>query len=357
MFPRTSSLVLGPASQLLVGATALLGLAVGLAGCPIYSADSCSQDPNCTGPNYPSDGGTTTDTGPTACTPACGAGYVCNTVGGGAQCVAADCRSTELACPTGQACTATAAGAYYCATTYNDCRATGCISGYACAAGSAGAYLCTSTDPNACVADADCAAKTGAGSLCLGGVCKAPKDLCSDATQCNSGASCVDGRCTTKCSATCVQGYSCDATTGLCTAGGGQTSCAGSEALVNGRCVASAKVDGSCPTGTVSVLGGCVVDDRPIFFCDASGTADGTQDRCSAGSICLHHNCYVQCDPTVASSCATVDQFNVCKAVTTSSGTHDVCGSSTNLGSQCDPTANPPKTCSAGQLCIDGFCK
>lgn len=359
MSPRTSSLVLGHASQLLVGATALLGLAAGLAGCPIYSADSCSQDPSCsqyTPPDY--DTGVPDTDAATGCSPGCADGYTCNSVSTGAyQCVAYDCRATELGCDTGRVCKDNGSGAFYCASTVTDCRATGCVSGYACTGPSLGAYLCTSTDPNACVADGDCAAKTGAGSLCLGGLCKAPKDLCSDSTQCKDGTSCVDGRCTTKCTSTCASGYSCDATTGLCTAGAGQTSCETGKKLVNGRCVTAAATDGACATGTVSVAGGCVVDDRPTFFCDQSGTADGAQDKCSAGSICLHHNCYVTCDPAVATSCATVDKFNVCKEVTTSSGAHNVCGSSTNLGSQCDPTATPPKTCTGALLCIDGFCK
>jgi len=45
----------------------------------------------------------------------------------------------------------------------------------------------------------------------------------------------------------------------------------------------------------------------------------------------------------------------VCKSVTTASGAYAVCGSDTNLGSECDPTQG--KSCTAPRICIDGFCK
>jgi hypothetical protein len=47
--------------------------------------------------------------------------------------------------------------------------------------------------------------------------------------------------------------------------------------------------------------------------------------------------------------------FPLCKPVTTSSGTYDVCGSSTNLGNQCDPTQG--MNCSGSEVCIDGYCR
>jgi hypothetical protein len=233
----------------------------------------------------------------------------------------------------------------------------------------------------ACVVDGDCTSKTGDGSLCLGGVCKAPKDLCSDGTQCKSGKECVDGRCVDTCSSgdagdagatSCIDGYSC--TSGACVGGKGVCgstpsgdggvdgssdagTCGSASRCVASRCVDKCAVDGSCASGEVCVGGGCVQDDRPVFFCDKSGTADGTQDVCSTGSICLHHNCYLSCTgPTDTTSC-TEPAYPVCKSVTTSSGQHDVCGSNSGLGSECDPTSSPPKTCTPGQFCIDGFCK
>jgi hypothetical protein len=55
--------------------------------------------------------------------------------------------------------------------------------------------------------------------------------------------------------------------------------------------------------------------------------------------------------------CTNQPTLNQCKAVTTASGAHNVCGSNQNLGGQCDPT-DPNLACKmAGQVCIDGFCK
>lgn len=332
---------------------------VAIAGCPIYSADTCAEDPVCR--NKLDAAPAEADPIPTdGCGTGCSAGYVCTSQSTGRyECVAYDCRASEKACTDGKTCAKDEAkGVWTCdAPAPADCTTTGCITGYTCKD-----KVCTSTNPNACVADADCAEKTGAGSLCLGGECKAPKDLCSDSTQCKAGASCVDGRCVPKCASTCAPGYTCNATTGLCTDGSGacgaSKACAAGSTCVNERCVAPAATDGTCPAGTVSVAGGCVVDDRPIFFCDKDGTADGKQDSCAPGSICLHHNCYIACTgASDTTTCAKADKFPICKSVTTSSGTHNVCGSSTSLGSECDPTATPPKTCATGKVCIDGFCK
>lgn len=336
---------------------------VAIAGCPIYSADRCEDDPVCRN-RMVSDAGADTPLPSEGCGSGCADGYVCTSQSTGRfECVAYDCRSSEKACTAPQTCTKDEArGVWTCgASTTPDCSTTGCITGYTCGDVS-GKKTCVSSDANACVADADCVAKTGAGSLCLGGTCKAPKDLCSDSTQCRAGASCVDGRCTPKCTATCAAGYTCDDKAGLCTGGAAACdstkACVSGSTCVSGRCVAPAATDGTCPSGTVSVAGGCVVDDRPIFFCDNDGTKDGQQDKCATGSICLHHNCYISCTGSSdTTTCAKADKFPVCKSVTTSSGPHNVCGSNTSLGSECDPTSTPPKACASGKVCIDGFCK
>ncbi len=368
---------------------------VAVSGCPIYSADSCAQDPNCVGPQPTAevDTGVPTD----GCDPGCPSGYVCSSVTTGRyQCLPYDCRSAERACSTGQTCTNAGGGVYTCSSAdagpdtssdagsdtadsadtkppVIDCTTTGCISGYKCADDGAGGKVCTSTDPNACAADGDCTAKTGAGSLCLGGLCKAAKDLCTDSTQCLDGKSCVDGRCIAKCTATsgCASGYTCDTKSGTCVGGAsacgatggdagtdGGASCSSTAKCVATHCVDKCATDGSCRPGLVCVAGGCVPNDQPSFFCDKDGTKDGVQDLCATGSICLHHNCYLACTgSTDTTTCAKADKFPVCKSVTTSSGAHDVCGSSTNLGTDCDPTTTPPKACATGKVCIDGFCK
>jgi hypothetical protein len=54
-------------------------------------------------------------------------------------------------------------------------------------------------------------------------------------------------------------------------------------------------------------------------------------------------------------ACTNQPQINKCKTVTTSTGDHSVCGSSSTLGGECG--ADSGKTCGAGQICVDGFCK
>jgi hypothetical protein len=90
-------------------------------------------------------------------------------------------------------------------------------------------------------------------------------------------------------------------------------------------------------------------DQLPHFTCNQ----EGVQDVCASGSICLRHNCYISCAGN-PNACQTADQFNLCKSVTTDTGTYQVCGSSTNLGSDCDPTVG--KNCPNSGICIDGYC-
>lgn len=357
------------------GAVALVAGLATLSGCPIYAYNSCSEDPSCNPPtNAEADAGVTptTDAGTSnGCGNGCSAGYSCTNFGAQQySCVPVDCRAAEIPCATGQTCTEGSDGSYSCATSGPvDCATTGCIAGMACTTLSSGAHQCVSTNPNACVTDSDCPGKTGAGSLCLGGICTAQKDVCSDSTQCSNGGDCIDGRCIPKCASSCATGYACDAN-GSCTGGlsacnsSAGTVCGTGTSCVNTRCVGTCATDGSCPSGEVCVAGGCVINDRPTFFCDTAGTADGTQDTCKSGSICLHHNCYIACSlgggdagTDGGTSCATADSFNVCKAVTDATGTYDVCASSTNLGSECDPTNPTAPKCASGQACIDGFCR
>ena len=87
-----------------------------------------------------------------------------------------------------------------------------------------------------------------------------------------------------------------------------------------------------------------------MFTCAADGTGTG----CAAGSVCIRHSCYIQCDPNATDACKSADRFNICKSVTTTS-TYSVCGSDTNLGDECDPTQG--KNCTQPMVCIDGYCK
>jgi hypothetical protein len=230
-----------------------------------------------------------------------------------------------------------------------------CISGYTC-----GANGTCGTTANACDNNSDC---TGAGSVCVygptGGVCTAPADQCFDEQQCATGDKCVSGVCIVGCTsnADCRDGYACNPTLGVCSnaaktcsvtndCGGPTTVCVG------GTCVPRVSATGTCANaGDVVVENGCVPNETASFTC----TTDGTQGNCALGSICLHHSCWISCDAPNQAVCSTLSDFPKCKPVMSTSGTHDVCGSSEDLGGECDPTSN--QLCSGGGICVDGFCE
>lgn len=308
------------------------GVAV-LAGCPIYpsdGSDGCYDGP-CYGGGVPGP-----KTGETTCSKPsdCPAGENC---GSDRLCHAGDC--SETGCPTSFVCKLSGGRA--------SCVPTG-------GGGEVDGGGGSTSD---CQNDGDCG--TPAGSRCLSGACVPPQDLCADTTQCPDGSRCVDGACTQACGGTitkpCPTGYACDAQKGVCTEN--QTPCTSSSSCTAGNvcvqehCVAPCTTGGTCPGGQVCVDGGCTPDEKPVFTC----ATDGVQDACQPGSLCLRHSCYIACDADASASCQSADEFNVCKSVTTTSGTHSVCGSSSNLGTECDPTQN--KACTGALICIDGFCR
>jgi hypothetical protein len=164
--------------------------------------------------------------------------------------------------------------------------------------------------------------------------------------------------------ANCRDGYACNLTLGVCSGaakactitndcGGASTVCVG------GVCVPRTNPDGgACATaGDVQVENGCVPNQAATFTC----ATDGVQDACAAGSICLHHSCWISCSAADGganqTTCDSLSEFPLCKPVTSASVTYYVCGSSQNLGGQCDPTTTPPEPCSGADICIDGFCE
>jgi hypothetical protein len=241
------------------------------------------------------------------------------------------------------------------------CTALGCIQGYVCSTPDGGKAACVPSNPAACILDSDCSAS---GAKCLNGICTSASDLCTDKTQCPGGdqdnAKCVDGKCVKTCEPDggkgCDHGYTCDAALGICTVpsdGCKITDDCSDLALVcvAGACVPRCSPGGVCSAGFVCVADGCVPDQKPEFSC----SVDGTKDSCSDISICLHHSCYVSCETPNDHACDNnPPDMNVCKAVTTASGQHHVCGSNTNLGSECDPSAS--SGCLSAKICIDGFC-
>ncbi len=342
----------------------LFGLsAAALLGCPVFS------------------GGGGSTVGP------CGAGYACCTSnldcqageycdgygcvpvdsgsGGDGQADSGDC--TKTGCPNGQTCEVVSG------------KAT-CVAGDG-SSGADGSDAGDTAPPfTGCTSNAACA-DAGVGYLCLDGKCVAPADQCTDATQCPDSEVCVQGACVPQCTpggatSTCPSGYSCTAVggdaggaSGVCTgnptpcgtADGGGT-CIEGTTCVDQHCVPKCSSgDAACGPGLVCVDNGCIPDQQPVFVCNTDDKiGDGKKGDCDVGSICLHHSCYFTCAAEGgASTCITKtgDMFPVCKAVTDSSGTNYVCGSNSNLGSECDPTSTPPKTCSSGKICIDGYCR
>jgi hypothetical protein len=261
-----------------------------------------------------------------------------------------------------------------------NCSVTGCDNGSVCTVVDAAAVCVPETDGaiegatappfKGCTSNAECAGDGGTGSLCLDGTCVAPANQCTDGTQCPNSEQCVQGACVPACSAStpCPTGYSCNflgdsGASGVCTgnptpcggADGGAT-CASGTTCVDQHCVpACSGGDAACGTGLVCVDNGCIPNQEPVFVCNA----DGVQGACDTGSICLHHSCYIACDPEASNSCpaATGGMFPLCKSVTASSVVYYVCASSSNLGSQCDPTSTPPLNCASPDICIDGYCR
>jgi hypothetical protein len=349
------------------------GGALVLWGCPIYSNDHrvCTTDGSCyscANDYYSSDCTSWTCYTNADCpaNEACYSDGVCRatggTTGGGGTNGSNTCRG-PADCPAGETCGADD----NCHS--QDCSTVGCPSAYVCKL-AGGTPQCvavgTSSDGGGgggtgpktqCSADSDCSATT-AGAKCLDGTCVAPADQCTDGTQCTNGGQCVQGACTPKCDANtpCPTGFGCDLSKGVCTQNptpcSTSNNCAQAQACVEQHCVDPCGAGNTCSAGLICVGGGCIPDQKPQFVCNV----EGTQDMCSAGSICLRHNCYIACDQDGgADACKTADQFNVCKQVTDNGNTFSVCGSSSNLGSDCDVSAG--KNCASPLICIDGYCR
>jgi hypothetical protein len=319
---------------------ALFGLAnIALFGCPIYGDSGDYKVCNASG---------------------C---YRCPDSDYSSRCVPWGCGS-NLDCPSGTSCRS---GQCVTSTT-GDCTQTGCQTGYVCKLLNGTPQCVADSLPDGggidaakdgglapeCMSDTTCVMSKGQGAKCLNGTCVAPQDQCVDGTQCQNGYQCVEGVCTPGCGANmpCPTGYSCDTQKGVCT--GNPNPCTmdsqcGGNVCVEGHCVPPC--GNGCGLGFVCVGGGCIPDQKPQFVCNK----EGVQDVCKMGSICLRHNCYIACDLDASMSCQNADQFKVCKSVTTQSGTYSVCGSNTNLGSECDVTIN--KNCTNNGICIDGYCR
>lgn len=376
--------------RLLLGIT-LLGAAAVLGGCPIYPSQGeyqvCTSSGcySCPDPSFSS-----------ACTPwpcqsdyDCSTGYVCD--------------------PTQSACVAPGPSNGYDAGP-TDCSVTGCPSGQVCKL-SAGIAQCVPTgggddastseggneggplpdagpSPEAspseggtdgsdggtvsgpCNDDATCG---GGGARCIDGQCTPQGHLCADRSQCvAAGSACVDGVCEPTCSASapCPTGYQCDLNRGVCNvnpgacSGSGTSTCQGGTVCVDQHCVPPCAAPGdagdagpSCPAGQACVNGGCIPDQAATFACSNDGQSGALANTCGADAICVHHDCYTACSLDAgAAACAPSSNVTgtVCKNVTIETGSYAVCGESTTLGSDCDPSQG--SACSVGKVCVDGYC-
>jgi hypothetical protein len=234
------------------------------------------------------------------------------------------------------------------------CDAIACVNQFVCAQLTKG-LACAPAQAGACAEDIQCAV----GSKCVDGACTAPAELCSDWTQCPTGSVCANGKCVVSCATDvqCEPGFRCRTALKICDVAAKEcakaSDCSDATLVcVGGACVPRCRASGACGDGKgVCVWNGCVPTQGVVRQCDLDGQTSG----CDTGQICLHHRCYTSCETPNETVCATVQGFNVCKPVTTSSGVHAVCGTAENLGSECDPTRGV--ACAATKVCIDGVCK
>jgi hypothetical protein len=363
--------------RLLLG-IAILGGAAILGGCPIYPSQSEQRVCDGTGCYSCPD---TSYSG--ACIPwqcstdaDCGAGYVCTQ---GGVCLAAppyvpdaggDC--SVNGCPDGYICKLSNGVAQCVGLGGSDGGGTGIDGGTphpeagggdasSSDAGSQSDASDGAAGPAACNSDGECG---GHGARCIDGHCAPQVGLCSDGTQCVAqGSLCVDGVCEAQCSTTtpCPSGYGCDFTRGVCNlnptacTGSGTSSCQGGAVCVEGHCAppcsATAEAGPACASGQVCVNGGCIPDQAATFACANDGDEGQLANTCASGFTCIHHDCYLGCDPEAGTGCGT---GTTCKNVVIETGTYGICATATTLGSDCDPAQG--KSCATG-VCIDGFCK
>jgi len=359
--------------RLLLGVS-IFGAIAFLGGCPIYPSQTDNQVCNAGGCYSCPDGTYSNGT----CVPwqcstdtDCSPGYVC---GSNNTCVpasqdagAGDCSQTG--CPAGLVCKLSG-GTTQCVPApagSDGGNGADAASGDDAATPDASSDTGTPADagadaPDAAMAAGPCNADSacgGQGAKCIDGQCAAQSQLCSDTTQCvATGEACVDGVCEPRCSASnpCPSGYACDFTRGVCDVNPSpcttSSSCQGGSVCVEGHCAppCSSGDAAACPTDQVCVNGGCIPDQAAAFTCQNDGQSGQLANTCDTSSICVHHDCYVACGFD-AGACPSGE---ICKQVTVSAGTYAVCGTSSDLGSACDPASG--NYCTGG-VCIDGYCK
>jgi hypothetical protein len=171
---------------------------------------------------------------------------------------------------------------------------------------------------------------------------------CKETNTCNGTSS---GGCTS--SAQCGAGQTCGRDDACHAENCVAVGCPGSQVckLENGTatCQPSGSSSGGVTDGGPN--DGAISDaSQPTEICNG----DGVQSTCSAGSLCVRGGCYISCEADASDACKYSDHLNVCKAVSAYGKTLHLCGSATDVGSDCDVDGS---TCAAGFICIDGRCK
>lgn len=227
-----------------------------------------------------------------------------------------------------------------------------CINGFVCEEGEDGPR-CVRGNPQGCASDVECG-----GKLCLDGVCTDPSFACSDGTQCQGDQACVDGRCTARCTndAGCPPGFGCHDGLRVCIEVrepcAKTADCEGTSSVcVNGACVPRCGAAKSCEAGSVCVDNGCLPRATIEIACDAEGSDEG----CGQGEICVRHACYRSCEAPDEDACEAAPSFDACKSLTTETGTYAVCADAQSLGTDCDVAMD--RGCEVGSICIDGSCR
>ena len=151
----------------------------------------------------------------------------------------------------------------------------------------------------------------------------------------------------------------CDFNRGVCSvnpsACSSNAGCQGGAVCVEARCVAPcapADAGSQCATGQVCVNGGCIPDQQARFTCQNDGNRGRSPTRATRAASASTATVTRLAMPTAA-ACAVPGES--CKSVTIAKGTYAVCGTATDLGSECNPAVG--LYCVSPKECIDGYCR
>jgi hypothetical protein len=228
------------------------------------------------------------------------------------------------------------------------CRTnTDCQGGATCVNGACVRPTCdSSTTTCGCSADSQCAT----GNFCVGGRCQPPSDTCRFNSQCGAGRVCVNQQCRPACTdGSCPTGQACqdgacvDRPAGQCTR---DAECMATQRCVNATCLNRCTGNAECGTGNYCTDAGvCAVDTRRQPFCT-------NNSQCAAGSECLDGVCRRPCADS--NECLRTDvTYRNCARISYLSTSRLFCQTNNEANTNCGRQAD----CSMGQACVDGVCR